>query len=218
MDVPGDPVDGRALAQPSPVVAPFLLNKILAVADADGVRWVRLVEVEAYGETDPASHSFRGPSNRNNVMFGSPGRLYVYFSYGMHWCANVVTERSGVGAAVLLRAGEPLGGIEAMTAARNGVRLRDLCRGPARLAQAVGITGADNGAELGTPTAAGRTAWVLDDGVAPPARPAHGPRVGISRAVEVPWRWWVEGSPWVSTFRGGGPGPAGSNAVGRRSS
>lgn len=185
------------------MVAPFLLNKILAVADPSGIRWVRLVEVEAYGQADPASHSYRGPSNRNNVMFGPPGRLYVYFSYGMHWCANVVTGPDGVGSAVLLRAGEPLGGIDAMTAARNGTRLRDLCRGPARLAQALGVTGADNAARLGTP-GAGRTIWLLDDGVAPPARPAQGPRVGISRAAEVPWRWWVDGSPWVSTFRVGG--------------
>jgi DNA-3-methyladenine glycosylase len=190
------------LGQASPDVAPLLLNKILAVADGGSVRWVRLVEVEAYGEEDPASHSYRGPSRRNNVMFGPPGRLYVYFSYGMHWCANVVTGQPGVGSAVLLRAGEPLGGIDAMTAARNGVRLRDLCRGPARLAQALGITGADNAAELGVASATGRTAWLLDDGVAPPVTPAQGPRVGISRAVDVPWRWWVQGSPWVSPFRG----------------
>jgi DNA-3-methyladenine glycosylase len=208
---------GRALppawfAGASHEVGPALLNKVLAVRRADGWRWVRIVEVEAYAWHDPASHSYGGPRPRNAVMYGPPGRLYVYFTYGMHWCANVVTSPKGSGQAVLLRAGEPLGGIEAMRAARGGAR--DLCRGPARLAQALGVDGADNGRRL----TSGRhrplgAVVVLDDGVAPPAPAAVGPRVGITRAADVPWRWWVPESPWVSPFRAGGRARTGNLAA-----
>jgi DNA-3-methyladenine glycosylase len=181
----------------------MLLNKVLATRRADGWRWARIVEVEAYAWHDPASHSYGGVRPRNAVMYGPPGRLYVYFSYGMHWCANVVTGPTGSGQAVLLRAAEPLGGLEAMAAARGTTR--DLCRGPARLAQALGIDQADNGRAL---TSASRrpvgAVLILDDGTAPPAAPAVGPRVGITRAADVPWRWWVPASPWVSAFRPGG--------------
>jgi DNA-3-methyladenine glycosylase len=195
-------------ADPSDRVAPALLNKVLAVRHPDGWRWVRIVEVEAYAWHDAASHSYGGRRPRNAVMYGPPGRLYVYFTYGMHWCANLVTGESGSGQAVLLRAGEPLGGLEAMARARGApgraVAARDLCRGPARLAEALGLTGADNGRSLTTRRSrpAGSVV-VLDDGTPPPAVPGLGPRVGISKAVELPWRWWVAGSPWVSPFRPG---------------
>jgi DNA-3-methyladenine glycosylase len=201
---------GRALppawfAGASHDVGPALLNKVLAVRRADGWRWARIVEVEAYAWHDPASHSYGGPRPRNAVMYGPPGRLYVYFTYGMHWCANVVTGPAGSGQAVLLRAAEPLGGIDAMGAARGAVGVRDLCRGPARLAQALGFDGADNGRRLisGARRPVGAVV-VLDDGARPPSPAAVGPRVGITRAADVPWRWWVPGSPWVSPFRAGG--------------
>ena len=189
----------------SDAVAPLLLNKVVAARRPDGWRWARIVEVEAYAWHDPASHSYGGVRPRNAVMYGPPGRLYVYFTYGMHWCANVVVGPTGSGQAVLLRAAAPLGGTAAMSAARGRAGLRDLCRGPARLAQALGITGADNGRRLasGARRPQGSIA-VLDDDVPPPAAPAVGPRVGITRAAEVPWRWWVPGSPWVSMFRQGG--------------
>jgi len=186
-------------------VAPRLLNKVLATRRDDGWRWARIVEVEAYAWHDPASHSYGGRRARNAVMYGPPGYVYVYFSYGMHWCANLVTGPPGSGQAVLLRAAEPLGGLEAMTRARGGaVPVAQLCRGPARLAQALGLTGADNGRRLtiGTRHPVGAVA-VFDDGTPPPVAPGVGPRVGISKAVELPWRWWIPDSPWVSAFRPG---------------
>jgi DNA-3-methyladenine glycosylase len=178
------------------VVAPELLNKLLVSADG---RTGRVVEVEAYGGTDdPASHAFRGRRPRNATMWGAAGRLYVYFTYGMHWCANAVTGPAGTAQAVLLRAVDPCAGLDAMRAARVGVRRdRDLCRGPARLCQAFGITGPDDGLDL---TAATRL-WLADDGTPPPAHPGQGPRVGISRGREYPWRYWLPGHPGVSRPR-----------------
>ena len=183
---------------PAVEVAPELLNKVLVA----GARSGRIVEVEAYaGADDPASHAYRGPTDRNRVMFGPPGHLYVYFSYGMHWCANVVCGPSGRAQAVLLRALAPLRGVPAMKAARGrALRERDLCRGPARLTQALGIDGSDDGADL---CGRGRLG-VWDDDVAPPVDAACGPRVGLSVATEVPWRFWVAGDPHVSAFRPGG--------------
>ena len=142
--------------------------------------WVRITEVEAYASFDPASHSYRGPTPRSAVMFGPPGHLYVYFSYGVHWCANIVTGPPGSGQAVLLRAGVALGG----TSAR--------CGGPALLARALGLTGADTGRGLGR--VPGRCVVVLDDGV-PPGTFVVGPRVGITKAVDVPWRFRVAATP-----------------------
>jgi DNA-3-methyladenine glycosylase len=202
---PGSALPTAWFVGASDEVAPALLNKVLAVRREEGWRWARIVEVEAYAWHDPASHSYGGLRPRNAVMYGPPGRLYVYFTYGMHWCANVVTGPAGSGQAVLLRAAEPLGGVAAMAAARGTTSVRALCRGPARLAQAFGIGAADNGRRL----AAGArrpvgSVLVLDDATPPPATPAVGPRVGITRAAEVPWRWWVPGSPWVSPFRPGG--------------
>jgi DNA-3-methyladenine glycosylase len=186
-------------------VAPALLNKVLAVRRTDGGwSWARVVEVEAYAWFDEASHTFRGPTPRNQVMYGPGGHLYVYFSYGVHWCANVVTGPKGSGQAVLLRAAEPLGGLAEMRAARGGMPDRDLCRGPARLTQALGLTGSDNGVSVRS-----GGVLVLDDGAEPPASPHVGPRVGISRAVDVPWRWVVPGSRYTS-----GPRPQAPTASG----
>jgi DNA-3-methyladenine glycosylase len=177
----------------SRAVAPDLLNKVLVAGD----RAARIVEVEAYaGGEDPASHAFRGPTLRNATMFGPPGGLYVYFIYGMHWCANAVCGPDGTASAVLLRAGAPLAGLDAMRAARPAARRdRDLARGPARLCQALGIVGDDDGADL---VDGGRGLVIVDDGTGPPRRPGRGGRVGLTVAVEHPWRWWVRGDPNVS--------------------
>lgn len=177
--------------RPADLLAPLLLNKLLAGPDG---RAGRIVEVEAYAGDDPASHAFRGRTSRNATMFGPAGHLYVYFTYGMHWCANAVCGETGDGTAVLLRALEPVAGLERMRLARPAARSdRDLCRGPARLAQALGIDGGTDGADLVT-----GPFRILDDGTPPPARPVATTRVGISRAVEVPWRWYVADSPHVS--------------------
>ena len=176
----------------SRVVAPELLNKLLVA----GSRTVRLVEVEAYcGGEDPGSHAFRGMTPRTTVMFGPAGYLYVYFTYGMHWCANAVCGEAGEGSAVLLRAGSPLDGIEEMRAARPAARTdRDLCRGPARLCQALGLDGAANGTDL----VRGNEVRILDDGVAPPDSPGVSARIGLTAGADLPWRWFVRGDPNVS--------------------
>jgi DNA-3-methyladenine glycosylase len=175
-------------------VAPALLNKVLVLGPCAG----RVVEVEAYRQDDPASHSYRGPTERNRVMFGEPGHLYVYLSYGVHWCCNVVCGDVGYGAAVLVRALRPLDGLDRMFARRPRARgERDLCSGPGKLTQALGITRDHNGASL----AQGEGPLLLDDGTLPPAPPASGPRIGISKAVEQPWRFWVAGDEHLSTRR-----------------
>jgi DNA-3-methyladenine glycosylase len=169
------------LAGDAPEVAPQLLNKLLVHGDCVG----RIVEVEAYREDDPASHTFRGMTPRNAVMFGPPGHLYVYFTYGIHHCANVVTGVEGVGSAVLLRAVEPVAGVEQMRERRGG--RRQLADGPAKLCQAFAIGPEHNGVDLLHGTDIG----LFDDGTAPPVLPVAGPRIGISKAVDVPWRFRV---------------------------
>lgn len=175
-------VPRQLLAGDAPDVAPLLLNKLLVHGDCIG----RIVEVEAYRQDDPASHTFRGRTPRNEVMFGPPGHLYVYFTYGMHFCANVVTGPPGAGAAVLLRAIEPVAGIDIMRERRHGRAA--LADGPAKLCQAFSIDGSHNGADL---LCGDRTPGLFDDGTRPPRTPRVGPRVGITKAVDVPWRWRV---------------------------
>jgi DNA-3-methyladenine glycosylase len=189
----------RSDLEGSPVaLAPWLLNKLLV----RGARVGRIVEVEAYhGANDAASHAYRGMTPRTAVMFGPPGHLYVYFTYGMHWCANVVCGPDGEAAAVLVRALAPTAGLGEMWEARPAARLeQDLCNGPAKLCQALGITGADNGADLlaAGPDLVPESVRLLDDGTPPPRRPGRGTRIGIREATEKRWRFWVPGSPAVS--------------------
>ena len=176
-------------------VAPGLLNKVLVAPDG---RAGRIVEVEAYrGADDPGSHGFRGKTKRNATMFGPPGRLYVYFTYGMHWCANVVAETDGVAAAVLLRALTPLEGLDAMYESRGPAarRDRDLCSGPAKLTQALGIDGTLDGANL---IAGDQGVTIVDDGRPPPQDPAVTTRIGLIRGADLPWRFYVGGTPDIS--------------------
>jgi DNA-3-methyladenine glycosylase len=177
-------------------LAPRLLNKLMVTSDG---RIGRIIEVEAYrGEEDPASHAFRGPSSRNRAMFGPPGHLYVYMSYGIHWCANVVCGPVGQARAVLLRALAPLAGLDRMRSARWVAQRRqedrDLCRGPGRLCQAMGIDRSFDGYDL---VARGARLWVASDGVEPPPVPLVGTRVGISAGRDLPWRFLVD-DPGVS--------------------
>jgi DNA-3-methyladenine glycosylase len=174
-------------------VARALLNKLLVGRGRTG----RIVEVEAYlGEQDPASHAYRGLTERNATMFGEGGKLYVYFTYGMHFCANVVCGPEGAARAILLRALSPLSGKELMRAARpRGVVDRHLASGPGKLCQAFGITRADDGADL---VMGDRDLVIAHDGTSPPARPGVSGRVGVAAAPELPWRWWVEGDENVS--------------------
>lgn len=173
-------------------VAPDLLNKILLGPHG---RSGRIVETEAYcGPLDAAAHTFRGKTTRNTTMFGPPGHLYVYFTYGMHWCANTVCGDEGTGVGVLLRAVEPLTGLECMRARRPRAKNdRELCSGPARLCQAFDITRAEDGADL----VAGPYRIASDD-MLPPADPVVAPRVGISRAIDAPWRWYLRSNAYVS--------------------
>lgn len=178
-------------------VAPELLNALLE----RGGCLARIVEVEAYrGGDDPASHAYRGKTARNATMFGEPGHLYVYFTYGMHFCANVVCGPKGEASAVLLRALSPVKGMQTMRRRRHGMeRDRDLCSGPAKLCEAFGITRSLDGADL----LYGKEGIVLRrDGVAPPGKPNIGLRVGLSErsgaARTFPWRFAVPGDPNVS--------------------
>jgi DNA-3-methyladenine glycosylase len=179
------------------VVAPELLNKILARDDG---RAGRIVEVEAYaGAEDPAAHSYRGKTARNATMFGPGGHMYVYFTYGMHWCANAVCGDIGEGFGVLMRAMEPVAGIERMRKARGGrAGDRAIGSGPARLAQAMGIDRRFDGADL---VRGDRGFRIVSDGTPPPERPVAGPRIGIRMAVEHPWRWHVPENGHVSRIR-----------------
>ena len=191
---PGTPLPRAFFDRPATEVAPQLLNKILASADG---RAGRIVEVEAYlGAIDPAAHTYRGKTPRNAVMFGPSGHMYVYFTYGMHWCCNCVSGPEGDGCGVLIRALEPLHGMEQMRVARpRAASDRDLCRGPARLTQAMGISGAQNGLDL---VSALDSFTIVDDGMPPPKARAGGLRIGISVGKDFPWRWNVPGNRYVS--------------------
>jgi DNA-3-methyladenine glycosylase len=201
--------------RPSTQVAPDLLGCMFWSSGPSGRVGVRLVEVEAYeGEADPASHAFRGQTARNAVMYGPPGHAYVYFTYGMHYCVNLVCQPAGQASAVLLRAGQVIEGTELAAVRRLGPqRERDLARGPGRLCQALGIDRSLDGADVCAPGS--------PLGIGPlPARPSAaeirtGPRVGISRAADWPLRFWLAGDAYVSPYKGngaagGGPGTTAS--------
>jgi DNA-3-methyladenine glycosylase len=208
--------------RPADEVAPALLGCVLEHETDEGLVAVELTEVEAYaGETDPASHAYRGMTGRNAVMFGPPGHAYVYFTYGMHFCVNVVCMPEGIARAVLLRAGrvvagEPLarlrrGSRRAETGAPSVIPGRDLARGPARLCQALAIDRTQNGADFCSPASElrlrpadpGLQAGVAGVPGAAGAAPAieAGPRVGISAAADIPWRFWLADDPTVSAYR-----------------
>jgi len=193
--VSGSALPASFYARPTPVVARRLLGHVL-VSDVGGRRTAgRIVETEAYlGPDDPASHGYRARRTRRNAsMFERPGTAYVYFTYGMHWCLNAVTEREGIPAAVLIRALEPLDGLPTMRRRRRNAADRELCSGPAKLCQALGVTGREDGA----PLTRGRLRIVRQG-----SRQRYAiivtPRIGITRAVDWPLRFLIEGSPWVS--------------------
>ena len=188
-----------ALTAPVLEVAPLLLGAVLRHGDVA----CRLTEVEAYdGPRDPGSHAFRGRTPRNAVMFGPPGHLYVYFTYGMHWCANVVCGPAGTPSAVLLRAGEVVEGVDVARQRRTTARRdRDLARGPALLCQALGIDGAAGGHDLTSPP----LTLTLAEG--PATAVSTGPRVGLRAAADRPWRFWLTDEPTVSGYRPAAPRP-----------
>jgi len=189
----------RAFFERSPVeVAPDLLGCLLTTVAPDGAVTLRLTETEAYcGMDDPASHAYRGPSPRNQVMFGPAGHLYVYFTYGMHYCANAVCGPDGEAGGVLLRAAEVVDNEELARARRPKIRRASgLARGPACLTMTAGIGRDDLGADLCAPESHIRLRPRQHD-----VTIAAGPRVGVSRAADVPWRFWVDGNPTVSAYK-----------------
>jgi DNA-3-methyladenine glycosylase len=197
--VGGELVPREFLDRPSTEVAPDLLGCVLEHESPEGLVAVRLTEVEAYaGQADPASHAYRGRTGRNAVMFGSAGHAYVYFTYGMHFCVNVVCMPPGTASAVLLRAGQVVAGEELARARRSAAKAdRDLARGPARLCQALGIDRRLDGADLCDEASPLR---LLPSPI--PPMPWHtGPRVGVSQAADVPWRFWLDGESSVSAYR-----------------
>ena len=221
---PGPLLPREFFARRSLAVAPQVLGCVLEHETAEGLVAVRITEVEAYeGAHDPASHSYRGRTARNAVMFGPPGHAYVYFTYGMHWCVNLVCLTPGTASAVLIRAGQVTYGVPLATERRSAGRKRpsvlagrELARGPARLCQALGIDRAQNGLDAVDPSsplriragaegAAGGPAQISPAQISPvqisPVQISRGPRVGISVATERPWRFWLTGDPTVSVYR-----------------
>ena len=200
------PITRDFFARPAVEVAPELLGCVLEHQTAAGLVAVELTEVEAYaGQTDPASHAYRGKTRRNAVMFGPPGHAYVYFTYGMHFCVNLVCLGNGSATAVLLRAGAVIAGEELARARRTRgtapVPFRDLARGPARLCQALDIDRSLDGADACVPSSPLRVRWPEAGPRPPRGKVASGPRVGVSAAAEVPWRFWIDGEPTVSAYR-----------------
>lgn len=211
-------IDPDRLTRRAVDVAPDLLGCVITRTSAEGTVAVRLSELEAYeGADDPGSHGYRGRTGRNAVMFGPAGHLYVYFTYGMHWCANIVCGSDGVCSAVLLRAGEVIDGVELARKRRPAARNdRDLARGPARLASALGLDRSANGAELLNPE--GDVRLCASEGPRPRDRGNEasesaaregptagtvrtGPRVGLANGASRPWRFWLDGDPTVSRYR-----------------
>jgi len=218
------PIPREFFARPSVQVAPDLLGCVLEHETAEGLVAVELTEVEAYaGQSDPASHAYRGRTARNAVMFGPPGHAYVYFTYGMHFCVNLVCQDADNASAVLLRAGRVIEGEELARARRarrthkaggdhdrasqDGAALatRDLARGPARLCQALDIDRSLDGADVctaGSPLRVRRRQTRAGTNVRSGQRNIRsGPRVGVSAAADVPWRFWLDGDPTVSAYR-----------------
>jgi DNA-3-methyladenine glycosylase len=215
-DAVSGPFSGRLprefYARTAPVVAKELLGCLLVYAHPEGPAGGRISEVEAYTQTDPASHAYPGPGPRNAIMFGPPGHAYIYFTYGAHFCMNAVAAPEGCGEGVLIRAVEPLIGLERM-AARRGVEVsadalaappggkarirlgRALCAGPGRVCRAFGLTRAQNGADL-----TGDVLWIAPNpGKAPdPGSILATPRIGITRGADTLWRFTVRGDPYVS--------------------
>jgi DNA-3-methyladenine glycosylase len=183
----GKPLKRGFFARSVHEVAPDLIGATLLVNGVGGI----IVEVEAYHHTDPAAHSFRGPTARNSVMFGPAGFAYVYRSYGIHWCVNFVCEKEGSASAVLIRALQPTHGIPAMRRRRGLHDERSLCSGPGKLTEALGITDAHNGLALDAPPIA-LYARAKEPEI------AAGPRIGITKAVELPWRYGFKGSKFLS--------------------
>ena len=192
------------LSRPAQEVAPDLLGCVFEHETADGLVAVALTEVEAYaGEVDPASHAYRGRTVRNAVMFGPAGHAYVYFTYGMHFCVNVVCMPPGTASAVLLRAGQVIAGEELARARRGPASTpRDLARGPARLCQALGIDRRLDGADLSDEASPLRLRKAVATVRSEEKTAIHtGPRVGVREGADVPWRFWLDGAATVSAYR-----------------
>ena len=183
----GKPLRRAFFARSVHEVAPDLIGATLLVSGVGGI----IVEVEAYHHTDPAAHSFRGPTPRNRVMFGPPGYAYVYRSYGIHWCVNFVCEKAGSASAVLIRALQPTHGVPAMRRRRGLQDERSLCSGPGKLTEALGITIAHNGLPLDV-------APIALHARAEKPEIVTGVRVGITKAVELPWRYGLKASKFLS--------------------
>jgi DNA-3-methyladenine glycosylase len=183
----GKPLKRAFFARPVLEVAPDLIGVTLLMNGVGGI----IVEVEAYHHTEPAAHSFNGPTPRNNVMFGPPGFVYVYRSYGIHWCVNLVCEKAGSASAVLIRALQPTHGLTAMRRRRGLQDERSLCSGPGKLTEALGITREHNALALDAPPFALHARVGTPDIVA-------GVRIGLTKAVELPWRFGLKGSKFLS--------------------
>ena len=180
-------IAGIDFSKPADVVAQQLIGVTVLVDGVGG----RIVETEAYDHEDPASHAYSGPTERNASMFGPPAHAYVYRSYGIHWCLNFVCQEAGHGAGVLIRALEPVAGLDLMRARRDALDERLLCSGPGKLCQALGVTRALNGQSIAAPPFELQAA---PEGI----EVVSGPRIGISKAVDVPWRFGLAGSRFVS--------------------
>jgi DNA-3-methyladenine glycosylase len=200
-------IDRKLLSRPALQVAPVLLGATLVSSVGGAEVVVRITEVEAYeGSLDAASHAYRGPTKRNSVMFGEAGRLYCYFVYGMHWCANVTCGQPGTAAAVLLRAaqildGEPVAQARTLASTTSRLSAGKLASGPARLARVLGLSGEHTGLDLLDPGSPVRLTELEDE---PLADYRTGPRVGVAAAAEHPWRFWLPDQPSVSAYRPGG--------------